>query len=194
MIAYLKGRVVSIESTMITLETNNIGYRIHFSQQHKLAINDQVVIHTFLNVREDEISLFGFLSLDDLDLFRRLISVKGVGPKIALNMFLQSDSERIVSAIEAEEVNYLKSLPGIGAKTASQIVLDLKGKLVLSTTTKERYSEALQEALSGLKNLGYKQSEINTIEKQLAAKASGQSAEQLVRLGLQLIMKQKGGH
>lgn len=179
---------------MITLETNNIGYRIHFSQQHKLAINDQVVIHTFLNVREDEISLFGFLSLDDLNLFRRLISVKGVGPKIALNMFLQSDSERIVSAIEAEEVNYLKSLPGIGAKTASQIVLDLKGKLVLSTTTKERYSEALQEALSGLKNLGYKQSEINTIEKQLAAKASGQSAEQLVRLGLQLIMKQKGGH
>ena len=193
MIAYLKGRVISIESTMITIETNNIGYRIHFSQQHKLAINDQVVIHTFLNVREDEISLFGFLSLDDLNLFRRLISVKGVGPKIALNMFLKSDSQRIVSAIESEEVNYLKSLPGIGAKTASQIVLDLKGKLVLSTTIKERYSEALQEALSGLKNLGYKQSEINSIEKQLVAKASDLSAEQLIRLGLQLIMKQKGG-
>lgn len=193
MIAYLKGQVVHIDATTITLEANLIGYRIHFSQQHKVTLNDQIVVHTFLNVREDEISLFGFLTLEDLQLFRRLISVKGIGPKIALNMFFRSDSERLISAIETEDINYLKTLPGIGAKTASQMVLDLRGKLILESTNKESSNEQVKEALSGLKGLGYKQGELNKIEKELIKQSKDHDVGELVRIGLQLLMKQKGG-
>lgn len=193
MIAYIKGQAVSIGKDSIVVENNGIGYHIRFTQQHNISLNDQVTIYTFLNVREDELTLFGFKSTEDLDLFVRLISVKGIGPRIALNMFAGSDSTRIIQAIEEGNVDYLRTLPGIGAKTASQMVLDLKGKLVEVNTNKGGLKDEVREALSGLKNLGYKQSELNSIEKELSAQAKDKSVSDLIKLGLQLLLKRKGG-
>lgn len=192
MISYIKGVIAFRSADSIIVEKDGIGYTINFSQQDKVNINDQVMIFTYLHVREDDLSLFGFLSFEDLEFFKRLISVKGIGPKMAMNMFIRSDSSKMISAIEEGDVNYLKTLPGIGAKTASQVILDLKGKLIANSIDKVVTNEKVAEAMSGLKNLGYKVTELNGIEKQLVEVSSDKSVSELIRLGLQLLLKSKG--
>jgi Holliday junction DNA helicase RuvA len=107
-----------------------------------------------------------------------------------MNMLVKTTGLRLISAIEEGDVNYLKTLPGIGPKSASQIVLDLKGKLVDATHNKYALPEALTEAISGLRNLGYKQSELNAIEKELV-KNPNQTVDEYIKAGLQLLMKMK---
>lgn len=192
MISYIKGVIAFRSADSIIVEKDGIGYTVNFSQQDKVNINDQVMIFTYLHVREDDLSLFGFLSFEDLEFFKRLISVKGIGPKMAMNMFIRSDSSKMISAIEEGDVNYLKTLPGIGAKTASQVILDLKGKLIANSIDKVVTNEKVAEAMSGLKNLGYKVTELNGIEKQLVEVSSDKSVSELIRLGLQLLLKSKG--
>lgn len=192
MISYIKGVIAFRSADSIIVEKDGIGYTINFSQQDKVNINDQVMIFSYLHVREDDLSLFGFLSFEDLEFFKRLISVKGIGPKMAMNMFIRSDSSKMISAIEEGDVNYLKTLPGIGAKTASQVILDLKGKLIANSIDKVVTNEKVAEAMSGLKNLGYKVTELNGIEKQLVEVSSDKSVSELIRLGLQLLLKSKG--
>ena len=188
MISFIKGTIEEVLLDSIIVSNNGIGYEIGFVNQDKVKIGEKVKIHTYLNVREDALTLFGFLSRTDLTLFLRLISVKGIGPKGAMNMLVKTTGLRLISAIEEGDVNYLKTLPGIGPKSASQIVLDLKGKLVDATHNKYALPEALTEAISGLRNLGYKQSELNAIEKELV-KNPNQTVYDYIKAGLQLLIK-----
>ncbi len=193
MIAFIKGKIVAKNLDNIIVENNGIGYRINFVQFDKVTLNQEACIYTYQHVREDEISLYGFISEQDHDLFIKLISVKGLGPKTALNAFKISNANNIIKAIENNDLAYIKKLPGVGTKTASQIILDLKGKLVQETKEDaEELSSAMQDAIEGLKALGYKTNEIQGIIKHL--KAQGDlSSDEYLKLGLQMMLKRKIG-
>ena len=190
MIGYLIGVVTEINLDSIILEVNQVGYLVNFLQTPNFKLNDTIKIYTYQVVREDEISLYGFLNKSDRFLFLKLINVKGIGPKTALNMFTNTASNDIIAAIEKADIAFLKTLPGIGAKSAQQIILDLQGKLVLSEN--KVVSENYQASLTALKNLGYKASEIKSIEAELRSETD-LSLEEYVKLGLQLLLKRQGG-
>lgn len=190
MISFISGIIEEISADSVIVNMNGMGFEVGFVNGDRVKIGDKVKLYTYLAVREDALTLFGFLNQSDLFLFNRLISVKGIGPKGAMNLFVKSTGSRIINAIEEGDVNYLKSLPGVGNKTASQIVLDLKGKLVESTYNKNALNENLVAAISGLKNLGYKQNELNIVEKELS-KETDKEVDEYIKLGLQLLMKMK---
>lgn len=192
MISFIKGTVVEINSDNIIIDHNGFGYEISFAQQDRISVGDHILVYTYLHIREDAMLLYGFLTKSDREVFLRMISVKGIGPKLGLGLFFKSNSTRLITAIEEGDVTYLKTLPGIGAKTASQMVLDLKGKLIEATTNKEILTQEVQEALSGLRNLGYKPKELTSIEKELSIHKE-KSVSELIKIGLQLLLKRQGG-
>ena len=138
MIAFIKGTVASITGDAIVVEQNGIGWRIAFAHPESVHLQEAVTIYTYMHYTDAELALYGFPDADEKELFLRLISVKGLGPKTVMNMLGRSGPSSIVQAIEAGDVAVLKKLPGIGAKTASQIVLDLQGKLVPANHTPSR--------------------------------------------------------
>ena len=118
----------------------------------------------------EKIASFIIEHYDEKDLFTKLISVKGLGPKTAMGILRASTYDAIITAIEQQDVAFIKSMPGIGAKTASQIILDLKGKLVQSeTVSASKSSKEMEDALEALKALGYKQSECTQVLKHFAS-------------------------
>ncbi len=191
MIAFIKGKVHSFTLDWVILDCGGIGYKIYFAHPEKLRLNEEVLLYTYQYIREDEHSLFGFLSQSDYDLFTKLISVKGVGCKTANSIFASSNSDRLVQAIEVSDIEYLKKLPGIGAKTASQIILDLKGKLVSDHKEDSKLSKSLVDTFDALKSLGYKQVELNPLIKQLEGNLD-QSTDALLKLSLQILGKKRG--
>lgn len=191
MIAFIKGKVHSFTLDWVILDCGNIGYKIYFAHPEKLKLNEDVLLYTYQYIREDEHSLFGFLTQTDYDLFTKLISVKGVGCKTANSIFASSNTDRLVQSIEVSDVDYLKKLPGIGAKTASQIILDLKGKLVSEHKEDSKLSKSLIDTFDALKSLGYKQSELNPLIKQLEINID-QSTDALLKLSLQILGQKRG--
>lgn len=191
MIAFIKGKVHSFTLDWVILDCGGIGYRIYFAHPEVLKLNEEVLLYTHQYIREDEHSLFGFLSQTDYDLFIKLISVKGVGCKTANSIFASSNTDRLIQAIELSDLDYLKKLPGIGAKTASQILLDLKGKLVSEHKEDSKISKTLSDTFDALKSLGYKQTELNPLVKDLE-KNPDQSTDALLKLSLQILGKKRG--
>lgn len=190
MIAFIKGKVVSYTMDSVIIDNHGIGYRIYMPNPSTLVLNDEVVVYTYQHFREDAQLLYGFLSQEDHDLFVRLISVKGIGPKIAANALAASDTKSIIAAIENGDAAMLRQLPGIGPKAASQIVLDLKGKLV-DHSEPQQFDENLMDAMEALKSLGYKNSEINAVIKDLKSE-KGLSVDGYVRKALAIMLKKKG--
>ncbi|MGX8834168.1 Holliday junction branch migration protein RuvA [Amedibacillus sp. YH-ame6] len=192
MIAFIKGIIHSYSNDSLIIENNGIGYRVYISNPTVVSLQSEVILYTYQHVREDAITLFGFTSMEEHDLFLQLISVKGVGPKTALSMLAVCPVKKMVEAIENNDVKLLKTLPGIGAKSASQIVLDLKGKLVEEVVEIEVKENAeLVDALEALKALGYKNAEINSIKKELS-KQSDLNSDQYIRSALSMLAKRKG--
>lgn len=188
MIAYIRGKVALVQMDHVIVEAYGLGYQIQFSRPDKVKLNDEVQLFTYQHIREDENTLYGFLSADEKELFIKLISVKGLGPKTAMNMFSAMTMDRLLNAIESGDVALIKSLPGIGAKTASQIVLDLKGKLVQVSTSKAPVSSEAKDALDALKALGYKGNELSGVEK-LFASVPGKSVDEYVKMGLKHMLQ-----
>lgn len=186
MIGFLRGKVFSYSSEYVLLDVNNVGYRINFYHPEKLKKDEEILIFTYENIREDEDSLYGFLSLAEYDLFVKLISVKGLGPKIASGILASSNVDDIIEAIENGDVGFMRSMPGVGAKTASQIILDLKGKLVESSDVKVNESK-LNDVSEALKSLGYKTSEIKPIIKELAKEDL--STDEYIKRALAMLIK-----
>lgn len=192
MIAFIKGIIYSNESDSIIIETHGIGYRVYVPNPMKFQKQKEAVVYTYQHVREDALTLFGFSSVEEHDLFLRLISVKGVGPRTALGMLAVSGAKEMIQAIENNDVKYMKSLPGIGAKTASQIVLDLKGKLVEAETAKDmEINHEIKEAIEALKGLGYKPAELQSIVKELS-QSNASTVEEYIRQALGILAKRKG--
>lgn len=192
MIAFIKGIIHSYSNDSLLIENNGIGYRVYIANPMMVSLRAEVILYTYQHVREDAITLFGFTTIEEHDLFLRLISVKGVGPKTALAMLAACTVKHMIAAIENNDIKTLKSLPGIGNKAASQIVLDLKGKLVeevVEIETKE--NQELVDAIDALKALGYKNAELNSIKKELHEHVD-LSSDQYIRQALTILAKRKG--
>src|SRR5690625_5200942 len=131
MIAYIKGKLTHIQDDAVIVDVSGIGYEIICGNPYafQLSLNENVFIHTYHHVREDTQSLYGFKTEDEKYLFTKLISVSGIGPKSGIAILGSVDVSEFVSAVEREDEKYLTQFPGVGKKTARQIILDLKGKL-----------------------------------------------------------------
>lgn len=159
---YIYGTITDIESNYITLDNNGIGYQIYTPNPYTFNMDTQYKVYIYQYVREDEITLYGFKSSEEKDMFLRLIDVKGLGCKMALPMLATGSIDGIKDAIERENILYLKKFPKIGDKVARQIILDLKGKLV--NTTAINTNDELVDALNAL---GYKSGDINRVIKNI---------------------------
>lgn len=162
MIGFLKGRVEIVTIDNIGLDVSGVGYEIYVANPEKYKLYEEVIVHTYLAIRENDVTLFGFTSRDEKELFLKLISVKGIGPKSALGMLSKSDYNNLIEAIETSNIGYLKKLPGIGPKAAGQIILDLKGHLRVVNNITIKENKVFKEAKEALKNFGFKSQEIDT--------------------------------
>ena len=180
---YIKGIVKEVEGSYIVLENNNIGYEIHVSNPFSFQVDEEYTVYLYNKVAEDENSLYGFKTKEEKDLFLRLISVKGLGPKMALPMLATGSVSGIVDAIDRENILYLKKFPKIGDKVARQIILDLKGKLSKSDVSA---SKEFEELIEVLESLGYKQVDIKRVLPQVD---NTLSVEEQVKQSLKLLLK-----
>lgn len=176
---YIKGKISDITSSYITLECNGVGYLIYTPNPYAFKLDNEYKIYLYQLVREDEISLYGFSSIEERSLFLRLIDVKGLGCKMALPMLALGSIDGIVDAIERENILYLKKFPKIGDKVARQIILDLKGKLVSSNTVVQKDFSELKDAL---KALGYKASDIDKILPKITEEDVSKQIKQALKL------------
>lgn len=171
MYAYFKGIVQEIFDDHIVLECNNIGYNIFVPTSVFESIDSvglEIKIYTYTSVREDAFVLYGFSSKDDLELFKKLITVNGIGPKGALAILSTFTSDTLRFAIMAGDVKLISTAPGIGKKTAERLIIDLKDKvggelpIVAATMTKEKtvsLNPNKQEAIEAMIALGYNQTD-----------------------------------
>lgn len=177
MLEYLKGTLVSIHPTYLVIETNKIGYIVIASTPYYWSdqMGQEIEVYCELVVREDAMTLYGFKSESEKKLFQTLNKVSGIGPKSALSILAADDNEGLVQAIESADSTYLTKFPGVGKKTANQIILDLKGELqpitdetAVPDSQQVQIHEEILEALSGL---GYSKREVTKIEKQLKSES-----------------------
>ena len=133
MIAFIKGKVTDITEEAVILENNGIGYRIFTSSmvQAQLSVGSEVKLYTYLNVREDAMQLYGFLTRDDLKIFKLLITVSGIGPKAGLSILSVMSGNDLRYAVMSGDSKAISKAPGVGAKTAQKVILELKDKLKL---------------------------------------------------------------
>ncbi len=183
MFEYIKGNIIAIENNYIVVECNNIGYIIYVANPYSFKLGDNKIF-VYQYIKEDEMSLYGFKSKEEKNLFLRLISVKGLGCKMALPMFATGSTDGIIDAIERENILYLKKFPKIGDKVAKQIILDLKGKL--NTNVENSSNKNYDELIEVLKGLGYKQTDINKV---LPSIKSDLNIESQVKEALRLMLK-----
>ncbi len=172
MIAYIKGEVTGIYDNYILLEQNGIGYQIYVSGKFLEKVNvghDVMKVYTHMHIREDDISLYGFYSPDELEIFQILISISGVGPKAAMSILTTLSVNELKLAVISEDVKAITKANGIGAKGASRIILELKDKLKMedmmnvayeNSTSQGAYApDAQGDVVKALVNLGYTSSE-----------------------------------
>ena len=185
MYGYIKGIVKEVEANYVIIDNNGIGYLIYVANPYYYQLDNTYTIYTYNCVREDEYSLYGFKNKEELNLFLKLISVKGLGPRMAIPMFATGSTEGIIDAISRENILYLKKFPKIGDKVARQIILDLKGKLNTSggTATVDNEHDELSDALQAL---GYKQADIKKIVKNVDPSLT---IENQIKEALKLLLK-----
>ena len=195
MYEYLNGELAHILPTAIVIDVHGVGYQVVFANPYRLqdSLKKQIKVLVQQVVREDSITLYGFISSEERELFQRLISVSGIGPKSAMSILANDDTEGFVNAVESGNVTYLTKFPGVGKKTAQQIILDLKGKFeaLPEETTKAVVSTnqaSLEEAKEALLGLGYSAKEITKIWKLLEAAAPSTTQEAL-KVAFKLLMK-----
>ncbi len=200
MIAYIKGILEVKTSGYIIIDIAGIGYKVFMSESaiQKLGeLGETIKIHTYLRVREDDMSLYGFNTNDELRMFELLLSVSGIGAKVAINILSNITPSNFIIAIISNDIAKIKKLPGIGPKTAQRLVLELKDKLKNETVEQpeikeeieiiEQSNENVKEAISALQVLGYTKAEIDksleNVDKQEL------SVEDLIRIGLKNLAK-----
>ena len=158
---YIIGKITYIKNNAVVVDNNGIGYLVYVSNPYSFEINNEYKVYIYQHITEDENTLYGFKTIEEKDLFLKLISVKGLGCKMALPILAVGEINGIMDAIERENILYLKKFPKIGDKLARQMILDLKGKLefigVGISDDQINVENELKEVLLGL---GYKEKEI----------------------------------
>lgn len=189
---YIKGKISYISSKYIVIENQGVGYQVLCANPflYQDVFGEETTIYTYHYVREDMMALYGFKSREERELFIQLLSVSGIGPKGGLAILASGKPESIIQAIDAENESYLTKFPGIGKKTARQIILDLKGKLDQTKTglfnDHDVQNDGLDEALEALKALGYSDKEVKRVVPKL--KDKDYTAEQYIKEALKLML------
>lgn len=166
MISYIKGNLENKNIDSVVLDVGGIGYKIYMSTNsiNKIGeVGNAVKVHTYMRVREDDISLYGFCTNEELRMFEQLIGVSGVGAKSALSILANISPSSFALAIISGDVNLLKSLPGIGAKSAQRMILELKDKLKTQDAVETEFvpvknivkNDKTKDAIEALQVLGY---------------------------------------
>ncbi len=193
MIAFVDGVVVDIRDSSLVVQAGAFGIEIFAAKSTLMACNKGAALrlHTHLVVKEEELSLYGFHGEDMLVLFRYLLSVSGIGPKLALGMLSAFPTTLLASAIINADAGLLSSAPGVGKKMAERIVLELKAKLpeylmAASGTVKPKsvLSEAAEDAVNALLALGFRETQVKSVVAELALKAPEDATETLIRKAL----------
>lgn len=183
MYSYIIGKITGYDKNCIILENNNIGYLINVPNPYSYKLNEDTKVYLYNHIKEDENSLYGFKSMDEKDLFLKLINVKGIGPKMAMPLFAGGNIKGIYDAINSDNVTYLTRFPKIGDKVAKQIILDLKGKL---TTQTDLFQYDSKELIEVLESLGYKNGDIKKI---IAKIDNNLTLEEQIKEALKLLGK-----
>ena len=206
MLAYIKGKLEMKMTGYVVIDVGGLGYKVYMSEvgiENIGNIGDTVKVHTFYRVREDDISIFGFNTLEELKMIELLLGVSGVGAKNALTMLAVCEPSDFALAVISEDVKALTGIPGIGPKSAKRIILELKDKIKKEqeieniknqvenkkSNTKIKLAiendDKLQEAISALQVLGYNKKEIEKSFEKIDTKEL--STEELIKKGLSLL-------
>lgn len=197
--AHIEGEITLVRPDGIVVSVGALGYELFTPNPYAYTVGQIVKIHTSLYVREDAFLLYGFQTIEEKDMFRSLLNVSGIGPKGALAILATGKPARIVQAIEDEDDTFLTKFPGIGKKTARQIILDLKGKCPsfdeniqkgffqqVEDTSEE---QALEEAILALEALGYSKREVKRAETLLRKHELMTTDEYIKRALQELVLK-----
>lgn len=190
MYSYLKGEITEINATHITVETYGIGYSIKVPNPYSYSINTNITIYLHHHVREEIIELYGFQTQAEKDMFEKLISVKGLGPKGALAILSSATVFDIKNATKASNSLFFSKFAGIGPKLSQQIILDLKCKIIVDEPNLKQKDERLHQVSLALKSLGYSTSEIKNTIKQLKLDLNT-SIEDAIKQALKCLNSQK---
>ena len=185
MYSYIIGKVSEINSNNIIIECNNIGYLVYVANPFSYKINEEYKVYVYNKISEDEYSLYGFKTKEEYELFLKLISVKGLGAKLALPILATGSISGIVDAINRENILYLTKFPKIGDKLARQIILDLKGKINIEVD-EELENDETEDLIDTLVALGYKTSEIKKV---IGMIDKSNTLEEQVKEALKLLLK-----
>ncbi|OIK16995.1 Holliday junction DNA helicase RuvA [Bacillus sp. MUM 116] len=204
MFEFIKGTVEFVGPEYIVIENGGIGYQISTPNPfiYSGKMDTMVTVYTYHYVREDMMALYGFTTREEKRLFTKLLNVSGIGPKGALAILASGEVQQVVSAIENEDEGFLVKFPGVGKKTARQMILDLKGKLQdivpdyfpnlfnadqFAAKQMKQENTALEEAILALKALGYSEKEIKKISPELQKETL--STDQYIKKALQRLLK-----
>ncbi len=194
MIGYVRGTIAYLYNDYCVVDVQGIGYRVFIptSTRSKISLGKEITLHTYLHVREEVLSLFGFLTQQEHELFSQLMTVTGIGPKAALNILSAIEAGAFYQAIKTQDITILTKIPGIGKKTAERMILELKDKVKLDAD----YSldklgcigqdNVYMQAVEALVSLGYSQAEVMPILKQFD---SENSLEEILKLTLKELAK-----
>lgn len=192
MIGFLRGKVAGLKTDYCLLDVGGVGYRVFIpnNTRCKLTLNETAMLYTYMNVYQDGITLYGFYTEEEYDVFQLLIGVSGIGPKVALGILSAITVDALCKAIQNKQATLLTKLPGIGKKSAERLILELKDKMALAASDDEVLSlsmegevadDILSESTAALTALGYSQAEITPVLKKAA---KGKSTEEIVKLAL----------
>lgn len=197
MIGFLKGEIEFISSNYILLNINNVGYKVYVSENtlKKLMIGENKKFYTYTRVAQDDISLYGFLTNEELVTFELIITVGGIGAKSAISILSNTDPASFALYVITEDVNNLKKLPGIGVKTAQRIILELKDKIKtnnaiqaeMSQLEEFKVSQNIIDAIDALQVLGYSRKDIEKVINGKEIEELG--VEEIIRIGLKELGK-----
>ena len=170
MIAYIEGKVIAKVANYLIINNAGIGYKVFCNHIEDVELNKNSYYFIHNHIREDSNDLYGFNTIDELQIFEKLISVSGVGPKVAMQIISATSVNSIVNAIAKSDASYFMSIPGIGKKVAAKIILDLKSKIGFATSNDDlnqiNYENDVADALI---SLGYKIEEVNKIQNSIPA-------------------------
>lgn len=189
MIGFLKGKIEILQRPFVLIDVNGVGYKVLVSESvyKKLTTNEKIKIFTYTYVREDALDFFGFLELEDLALFENLITVSGIGPKTALNIFSFGERKDIIEAIIKGDVSFFTSVPRLGTKNAQKIIIELKNKMgsdkQIDLSGKD-FAENT-EVIEALKGFGFTIAESQKALREI--KGENLSLDQKIKMALKLI-------
>ncbi len=202
MIAFVKGEIEYIALDYVVIEVGGLGYNVFVSSrviESLPKIGAEVKLYTYMNVREDAMQLFGFKTRDELEVFKMLITVNGIGPKGALSILSVMTTDELRFAVASEDAKTIAKSPGIGAKTASKLILELKDKLKLEDAISNSFnvdndivsvsgvSDIKNEAVMALVALGYSQSEAVKAVKNVEV-SEEMSTEDIIKKALRMLI------